>query len=64
MLHAFDAATGSEVWGFIPNALLPRLRLMLDSHTYYVDATPKVADVWFTPTSQTQRSQSMNGKPC
>ena len=47
MLHAFDAATGDEVWGFIPNALLGSLKLMRYSHTFYVDSSPRVADVWF-----------------
>ncbi len=47
MLHAFDAATGSEVWGFIPKAVLTDLRDMRYDHTFYVDASPKVADVWF-----------------
>jgi type IV pilus assembly protein PilY1 len=51
MLHAFDAATGNEVWGFIPNALLKQLKLMRYSHTYYVDGSPKVADVWFYSSS-------------
>jgi type IV pilus assembly protein PilY1 len=47
MLHAFDAATGSELWGFIPKSLLTNLQQMRTSHTYYVDSSPKVADVWF-----------------
>jgi len=46
MLHAFDAATGVERWAFIPNSLLTNLQLMQTKHTYYVDSTPKVADVW------------------
>jgi hypothetical protein len=47
MLHAFDAATGIERWAFIPKSLLKNLILMKSAHTYYVDSTPKVADVWF-----------------
>jgi type IV pilus assembly protein PilY1 len=47
MLHAFNAATGAEEWAFIPNSLLKNLKLMKATHTYYVDSTPKVADVWF-----------------
>jgi type IV pilus assembly protein PilY1 len=47
MLHAFNAETGNEEWGFIPNPLLKTLNSMKTNHTYYVDATPKVADVWF-----------------
>jgi type IV pilus assembly protein PilY1 len=47
MLHAFHASTGVEEWAFIPNSLLPNLKLMTSAHTYYVDSSPKVADVWF-----------------
>jgi type IV pilus assembly protein PilY1 len=47
MLHAFNAKTGNEEWAFIPNPLLKTLKLMKTTHTYYVDASPKVADVWF-----------------
>jgi type IV pilus assembly protein PilY1 len=53
MLHAFDAsggsASGMEQWAFIPDSLLRNLDSMLISpvHKYYVDSTPKVADVWF-----------------
>jgi type IV pilus assembly protein PilY1 len=47
MLHAFDATTGVEQWAFIPNSVLKNLKSMQTTHTYYVDSTPKVADVWF-----------------
>ena len=47
MLHAFNAETGNEEWALIPNSLLKTLNSMKTNHTYYVDATPKVADVWF-----------------
>jgi type IV pilus assembly protein PilY1 len=47
MLHAFNAKTGNEEWAFIPNSLLKNLQNMTSSHTYYVDSSPKVADVWF-----------------
>lgn len=50
MLHAIDARTGVEVWAFIPFNLLPKLQAMQsgqspDSFKYYVDGSPKVADV-------------------
>jgi type IV pilus assembly protein PilY1 len=47
MLHAFNAANGNEQWAFIPNNLLKNLKLMVSAHTFYVDSSPKVADVWF-----------------
>jgi Tfp pilus tip-associated adhesin PilY1 len=46
MLHAFNAATGVEEWAFIPPAVLKNLQLMASTHTYYVDSSPKVSDVW------------------
>jgi Tfp pilus tip-associated adhesin PilY1 len=47
MLHALNAETGNEEWALIPNPVLKTLKLMRTTHTYYVDASPKVADVWF-----------------
>ena len=46
MLHAFNAATGAEEWAFIPPSALKNLKLMPSAHTYYVDSSPKVSDVW------------------
>jgi hypothetical protein len=50
MLHALDARTGVEAWAFIPYNLLPKLRALrsgqsLDAFKYFVDSSPKVADV-------------------
>jgi type IV pilus assembly protein PilY1 len=44
MLHAVKDSDGTEMWGFIPNDLLPRLKDILESptHQYFVDASPKV----------------------
>lgn len=39
---------GMEIWGYIPQAVLPHLRWLTDSsnfHTYMVDLTPKLIDV-------------------
>jgi len=42
MFHAFDDATGEELWGFIPKEFLSRLKdLMSGSGLYYVDGSPK-----------------------
>jgi len=43
MLHAFDDATGEELWGFIPYELLGRLKDLprANSPQYYVDGSPK-----------------------
>ncbi len=44
---------GDELWGFIPQELLPHLRWLADpnyTHVYYVDLKPKVTDARiFTP---------------
>ena len=48
MLHAFDATTGNEQWGFIPNSLLKSLKSMATTHTYYVDSSPKLRMCGFT----------------
>jgi len=64
MLHGFLAGdynsstglftsndTGEEVFGYIPNGLLPSLSIAVPSdatsHCYYVDSAPRVADVWW-----------------
>jgi len=56
MLHAFNATTGSELWAFIPTAVLPNLYKLADSsyatrHTYFVDGAPVVGDVYDSATS-------------
>jgi hypothetical protein len=44
MLHAFDNATGEELWGFIPYELLGLLREISQNNAlkYFVDGSPKV----------------------
>jgi type IV pilus assembly protein PilY1 len=51
MLHAFDAITGEEVWGFIPSSLLPSLWKQADRNydsnfQYFVDGSPTIADIY------------------
>jgi len=56
MIHCFRVLTGEEVWGFIPNNLLPKLRNMrpVDEATgeryflrdVYIDGSPVVEDVF------------------
>lgn len=56
MLHCFDLATGTEIWGYIPYNLIPKLKNLSqrDALTgvryrggdYFVDGTPAVADVF------------------
>jgi hypothetical protein len=50
MLHAIDGRLGVEAWAFIPFNLLPKLQALragqpLDEFRYFVDSSPKIADV-------------------
>jgi Tfp pilus tip-associated adhesin PilY1 len=48
----YDSGTGEELFGYVPHALLSEVRYYLpdvnelSSHGYYVDSSPRVADVW------------------
>ena len=49
MLHAFNAGTGAELFGYIPSWMGPKLAALSDTsynanHQAYVDATPVVAE--------------------
>jgi hypothetical protein len=50
MVHAVDTRLGKEVWAFIPFNLLPKLSALksgqpVGDFRYYVDSSPKIADV-------------------
>jgi hypothetical protein len=50
MVHVIDARTGLEVWAYIPFNLLPKLKTLrdgqpIDAFDYFVDSSPKIADV-------------------
>jgi type IV pilus assembly protein PilY1 len=58
MLHGFDAASGTEVFGYVPHNVIPNLPALADpayAHRFYVDQTPYVGDacVGSGPTSCT-----------
>jgi type IV pilus assembly protein PilY1 len=46
MLHAFDDATGAEVWAFVPPDVLPDLHNLRPgdsaTHPFFVDSSPKM----------------------
>ncbi len=58
ILHAFliedyqSGATtidgGTELWGFIPPMLLPKLNAMVTSRQFMIDSTPVIKDVFFS----------------
>lgn len=51
MLHAFnDGNYGEELWSFIPNNLLGKLKNLNTGHDFYVDASPTAADVCLNAT--------------
>jgi type IV pilus assembly protein PilY1 len=48
MLHAFDASTGEEFFAYVPNLVFANLPNLIDptfGHQFYVDLTPKIAEV-------------------
>jgi type IV pilus assembly protein PilY1 len=48
-IHAFDEMTGNELWAFIPESHLPRLKSLADTtycHEYFCNLTPKAEDVY------------------
>jgi len=55
MLHAFDAANGSELWAYVPNLLMSSLNSLSVktgfSHRYFVDGTPAAGDLDFNKTN-------------
>ena len=56
MMHAFDADSGEEMWGFVPQFALPDFAAMADSgycHTYTCDQTVSVNDVLISGTWRT-----------
>jgi type IV pilus assembly protein PilY1 len=52
MLHAFDAATGTERFAYVPNGVFNNLVKLVNpfynqQHQYFVNGSPRVADVKF-----------------
>jgi hypothetical protein len=74
MLHAFlsgtydpstglyDSGTGEELFGFVPYNLLDDVMNFLPgdltTHAYYVDSSPRVADVWIDSNSDGTKQSS------
>lgn len=51
MLHAFDRVTGDERWAYIPSFVMPNLykladRAFTDNHSYFVDGSPQMGDIF------------------
>ncbi|WP_439685715.1 pilus assembly protein [Cupriavidus oxalaticus] len=64
MLHAFNAATGAELFGYVPNAVFSSLAQLTSPsyiHRPYVDATPAVAEARVGGNWQTVLVSGMGG---
>lgn len=51
MLHAFSAATGAELWAYVPTAVMNNMYKLANagyatSHQYFVDAEPVIGDIF------------------
>ncbi len=58
MLHAFDSASGQEMWAYVPSFSLPRMYTLADKnypdkHQYFVEGTPVIGDICSKAPSQT-----------
>lgn len=56
MLHAFNAATGNEMFAYIPRGVFANLALLANPyynavHQYYVNGSPQASDVQFSDNS-------------
>lgn len=52
MMHGFDTATGSELFGYVPNNIFDSLKYVIDpgfidSHRYLVDGMARVVDSYY-----------------
>ncbi|OGB26486.1 MAG: hypothetical protein A3I66_23500 [Burkholderiales bacterium RIFCSPLOWO2_02_FULL_57_36] len=64
MLHAFNAADGSELFSYIPNILVPHLRHLTSpnySHLPYVDGALTVSDALVSGEWKTVLASTMGG---
>jgi len=51
MLHAFSAATGEELWAYVPTMVMPNMYKLADhdyatKHQYFVDGSPVIGDIY------------------
>jgi len=57
MQHAFNAATGVEEFAYVPNLIFDRISDLTErsyNHQFFVDISPTIEEVYFTPTRGTQ----------
>lgn len=51
MLHAFNGATGQELWAYVPSMVMDRMYRLADNdyanrHEFFVNGAPVVGDIW------------------
>jgi type IV pilus assembly protein PilY1 len=51
MLHAFNGATGEEMWAYVPTMVMDRMYRLADNdyanrHEFFVNGAPVVGDIW------------------
>lgn len=44
--YTYTQGDGAELWAFVPPDLLPKLKLAITEHQYFVDGNTMVRDVW------------------
>jgi type IV pilus assembly protein PilY1 len=66
MLHAFNADNGTEVWAYVPTAVMPNMYRLADNsyrdnHQYFVDGSPVVMDMYVSGAWKTILVGGFNG---
>lgn len=66
MLHAFNAVTLKEEWAYVPSMVIPNMWKLADTayagkHSFYVDGSPVVADMWDGSSWRTILVAGLNG---
>ena len=59
MLHAFEAATGDELFAYVPNLVFNNLSELTNpnySHRFYVDLTPSINDIFMIKDGDSTKS--------
>ncbi|UGQ48909.1 pilus assembly protein [Massilia endophytica] len=66
MLHAFDSATGEELWAYVPRITMSKLYQLASTtyatnHIFTTDGSPEIGDVYFGGAWHTVLVAGLNG---